>query len=128
MECLIADREFWEKNWANKCDRLKAENVRLRDVVEANERAIESYGNDEAGIHKENSRLRDALRHYADRTMWRKEVIDSFSGECDFFDWDGDLADEPYEIADKALAAVADEHECDREAMCDICHPEDTEE
>jgi len=35
MERLIADREFWEKNWANKCDRLTAENVRLRGLVRA---------------------------------------------------------------------------------------------
>lgn len=47
--------------------------------------------------------LESALRHYANRDMWRKEVIDSYSGECDFFDWDGDLADEPWEIAEQAL-------------------------
>lgn len=56
-----------------------------------------------AKLLQERDRLRDALAHYADRSRWRKEVIDSYSGECSLFDWPGDLADEPWEIAEKAL-------------------------
>ena len=48
-------------------------------------------------------RLRAALEHYAKIDMWWKEVINSYSGECNFFDWDGELGDEPWEIAEKAL-------------------------
>jgi hypothetical protein len=52
--------------------------------------------------------LTAALRPYADRSMWHKEVIDSYSGEMDWFDWPGDLQDEPYEVAENALAAAED--------------------
>ena len=48
-------------------------------------------------------RLRAALAYYADPAAWTDHVIDSYSGECHFFDWPGDLGDEPYSIAIAAL-------------------------
>ena len=47
--------------------------------------------------------LEKALRLYANEDNWRGEVIDSYSGEVSVFDCDGDLQDEPYEIAQAAL-------------------------
>ena len=47
--------------------------------------------------------LVEALKHYADKMAWKHYVPDSHSGLCWEFDWDGDLADEPWEIAQKAL-------------------------
>lgn len=55
---------------------------------------------------------RAALAHYARRYEgkhcwnWRKEVCDSFSGEQSHFDWIGEEADEPWEVAEKALAKL----------------------
>jgi len=58
---------------------------------------------DKFNLAVENERLREALGHYADKGAWTKTVLDSYSGDVDIFDWDGDLADEPWEIAEKAL-------------------------
>lgn len=44
-----------------------------------------------------------ALEHYANREAWHSFVPDSLSGECWQFDWDGNLADYPWEIAQTAL-------------------------
>lgn len=54
-------------------------------------------------LHSLATQLAEALSHYAKRDMWTDHVIDSHSGLCWFFDWDGDLQDEPYELAEKAL-------------------------
>jgi len=47
--------------------------------------------------------LEAALKYYANPDAWTDHVIDSYSGECYFFDWPGDLGDEPYSIARQAL-------------------------
>jgi len=52
---------------------------------------------------REIERLRKALQVYAHEEYWTMEAIDSYSGEIAMFDWPGDLQDEPYEIAQKAL-------------------------
>jgi len=54
-------------------------------------------------LRLEVERLRTALSHYANRDNWTKEPGDQYIGEFDSFDYDGDLADEPWEIAEKAL-------------------------
>ena len=57
----------------------------------------------------DNERLREALGHYADKSAWTTVVLDSYSGEVDIFDWDGDLGDEPWEMAERALRGESDE-------------------
>jgi len=49
--------------------------------------------------------LEGALRKYADKSMWRQEVIDSTSGQVSIFDWVNDPRDYTYgwEIAEEAL-------------------------
>lgn len=46
----------------------------------------------------------EALRLYADKENWHKIVPDSYLGEVDYLDWPGELQDEPWEVAQKALA------------------------
>lgn len=67
------------------------ENVRLRDLIMALTEAVE------------------AIEFYAAengnkfQTKWENDhVCDSYSGALSTFDWDGDLQDEPWEIARKA--------------------------
>ena len=54
-------------------------------------------------------RLRTTLGYYSDKSAWTKVVLDSYSGEVDIFDWDGDLGDEPWEMAERALRGESDE-------------------
>jgi len=68
--------------------------------IELRNRKLED---DVVQLQAENTRLRAALGHYANHNAWTDHVIDSYSGLCHFFDWPGDIADEPYEIAEKAL-------------------------
>lgn len=46
----------------------------------------------------------EALKQYANHDQWSKIVPDSYMGEVNVFDWQGDLANEPWEFAEKALA------------------------
>jgi hypothetical protein len=51
---------------------------------------------------------RAALAHYADRAAWTEvETTFTYAPYEWAFDWDGDLADKPWEIAEKALARLA---------------------
>lgn len=68
-------------------------------LVEDNEALNKQVGKLEA----ENARLRKALEWYADKSAWRGEVLNSYTGEVSIFDWPGDLGDEPWEIAANAL-------------------------
>jgi hypothetical protein len=58
-----------------------------------------------------NAALRKALAFYARRTddegwqNWTQAVCDSMSGLVAHFDWPGDEADEPWEVAEKALSS-----------------------
>lgn len=52
-----------------------------------------------------------AVQFYAaeNKTLWsewKDYVCDKFSGLCSHFDWDGNVQDEPFEIACKALARL----------------------
>lgn len=47
-----------------------------------------------------------ALEHYASKKAWTSFVPDSYQGECWEFDWDGDLGDNPWDIAKKALKTI----------------------
>lgn len=55
-----------------------------------------------------NSKIREALKAYANPDNWKPTVVDSYSGEVWVFDWDGDLGDDPTAIAREALAALDD--------------------
>ena len=46
---------------------------------------------------------REALKHYAKREAWQDFVADSYSGQCWEFNWGGELANHPWEIAVTAL-------------------------
>lgn len=48
----------------------------------------------------------EALKDYAELKAWDDFVKDSYSGQCWQFDWDGGIADYPWEIAAKALTAI----------------------
>lgn len=80
---------------------------RLEEWQKTNRSAIARASNAEADneqLRAECGELREALKQYANRDQWEKLVPDSYRGEIDVFDWDGDLADEPWEFAERALS------------------------
>lgn len=77
-------------------DWLEAENEALTHDIERHVAMTASQAD-------EIEKLRNALHQYANRDQWEKFVPDGYRGEIDAFDWDGDLADEPWEFAERAL-------------------------
>lgn len=59
--------------------------------------------NERDQLHSLTKKLVEALKQYGNHEQWRKNVPDSYSGEVCEFDWEGDLANEPWDFAEKAL-------------------------
>lgn len=58
-------------------------------------------------LNAENARLREALKFYGKshpQGEWIDHVCDSYSGLAYAFDWPGDVQDEPWEVAERALS------------------------
>jgi hypothetical protein len=70
-------------------------------MVEADTRFIAHARQDIPALLDEVERLREALRYYADPKAWTEGTDDM--GATYNFDWPGDLGDNPWDIANRAL-------------------------
>lgn len=80
------ERDAWHSKWHESREIIRTLNIDLSQLQSAFDKAME------------------ACQQYGNREQWSKEVIDSHSGECCLFDWEGELANEPWEFAEKALS------------------------
>lgn len=85
---------------------LTAENERLRAALPS-DTTYTGFMDEIDTLRERIAGLEAALRHYAKRDMWTAQVIDKWSGQCWLFDWPGDLAEYPWEFADRALTPTA---------------------
>ena len=105
----MTHKQKWCANYpvdaAAEIERLTAERDNWKTAFDA---ATEQSRENSLQVAK----LEAALKHYGKGAAWSTTVIDSYSGEVTLFDWDGELQDDPWGVAEAALKNTEVEVNC----------------
>ena len=99
---MKSDTEEWEGD-VYLADEADAEITKHNEQEEYLIKATTKIQCELIQAREEIARKDKALKVYADKENWQCMVIDSYSGAEWRFDWDGDLMDNPWEIAHGVL-------------------------